>query len=517
MNNAAELVVYLRKRGVHLWTDREQLHYYCTREGTLKDADIAALRRLRPDLIGLLAWQSCADALRGPIKISHSGIVPLSIQQEILWNIRDKFNLVPKASLKISGLLDSGVLKFCLSILMHRHASLRTGIIEVNGEPAQRIDDKMTYELNIVDLSARTQQDAEREAKQLAEEFFAEEISLDATPLFKIRLLRISKCAHVLAVAISHAISDGTSVELLLRELRELYDDYLEHRSSNLSESKIQYADYALWQRASRPFWQRKNEDYWTSKLLGTEPIDVSMCRVLEPIEPLTAFDIEVSIGAKLSQSLRQLAREQRTFPAMLVLAVFAMVVSRWCRQDNFAVGSVFAGRDVPGCEGIVGFMAQPYMLQIHLNRRYTFLDFLRYVEHEFRSSLEHLECGVLVRNTSEIPDLGPVPMCQWLPWSPRVFSRENPNDRETVSRRALKIEPFPVVIPPGFYGRGGASVELRFFDRPEGICGTGYYRADLFSKRAIEDFSRSIQWFCELVVSNPLMRVSTLLDECPD
>src|SRR4030095_13543382 len=62
-------------------------------------------------------------------------------------------------------------------------------------------------------------------------------------PLCRFVLLRLGGGGRRLLVNLHHAVCDGTSVGVLLREIAILYQGAL------LPELPIQYADYAAWQR----------------------------------------------------------------------------------------------------------------------------------------------------------------------------------------------------------------------------------------------------------------------------
>ena len=54
---------------------------------------------------------------------------------------------------------------------------------------------------------------------------------------------------HVLLLTMHHIVSDGWSMEILLRELMALYEAFAAGLPSPLPELPVQYADFAVWQR----------------------------------------------------------------------------------------------------------------------------------------------------------------------------------------------------------------------------------------------------------------------------
>ncbi len=93
---------------------------------------------------------------------------------------------------------------------------------------------------------------------------------LVAGPLLRTTLLRLGPERHVLLLTMHHIVSDGWSMEILLRELVALYEAFAEGRPSPLPELPVQYADFAVWQRK----WLgggalARQLDYWRRQLAG--------------------------------------------------------------------------------------------------------------------------------------------------------------------------------------------------------------------------------------------------------
>ena len=92
------------------------------------------------------------------------------------------------------------------------------------------------------------------EARRLAIEDAQQPFDL-TTGVLRASLLRLAAEEHVLLLNLHHIASDGWSHGILYRELAALYRAFSAGlpspgESSPLPELPIQYADFALWQRA---------------------------------------------------------------------------------------------------------------------------------------------------------------------------------------------------------------------------------------------------------------------------
>ena len=88
--------------------------------------------------------------------------------------------------------------------------------------------------------------------------------------------MRLGEQEHVLLVTMHHIVSDGWSVGIMVREFGELYGAGIEGRESGLEELKIQYGDYAVWQRE----WLQgevleEQMEYWRKQLEGMEALEL--------------------------------------------------------------------------------------------------------------------------------------------------------------------------------------------------------------------------------------------------
>ena len=71
---------------------------------------------------------------------------------------------------------------------------------------------------------------------------------LASGPLLRGKLIKMGDEEHVM-VNMHHIVSDGWSMEVIVRELARLYEAYVQGEESPLQELEMQYADYAVWQR----------------------------------------------------------------------------------------------------------------------------------------------------------------------------------------------------------------------------------------------------------------------------
>src|SRR5581483_7084414 len=124
---------------------------------------------------------------------------------------------------ELKGELDRAALRQALERIVARHEALRTTFGLVDEEPAQRIRAAEESRFYLVEHDLRRHEDAVGECERLAREEASTSFDLEAGPLIRGRLIRKSEEEHVLLITMHHIVSDGWSMNVLLKELSILY------------------------------------------------------------------------------------------------------------------------------------------------------------------------------------------------------------------------------------------------------------------------------------------------------
>ena len=298
---------------------------------------------------------------------------PVSFQQERLWFL-DRLDpggtgYTMSAALDLHGDLDVAALDLALAELVRRHESLRTRFETEDGGPMQVIDPPGSIHLEPIDVTDAEDVDAELSAR--IEACALAPCDLSSGLLWRPTLLRLAPERHALIFAMHHIVTDGWSMAVLVRELGDLYDAYVRDGAGAaiaLPELPIQYADYAIWQRA----WLAGGElsrqlGWWREHLAGVPPLELPTDRPRPPVQSLRGLRTRGEITAALAARIRALARAEGATLHMVLLAAYALVISRWAGQDDFAIGMPVANRTREETEGLIGYFVNTLALRVDL------------------------------------------------------------------------------------------------------------------------------------------------------
>ena len=201
-------------------------------------------------------------------RVSRSERIPLSPAQQRLWFLAQMEGVGAayhiRTGLHLKGELNQAGLRWALDRLVVRHEVLRTTFAFVEGEPVQQIAPAAESRFHLVEHDLRGQSDAREKLKRVVTEDSGTAFDLQAGPLIRGCLIRLADEEHALLITMHHIVSDGWSMGVFTNELSTLYGAFLRGEADPLPELKIQYADYAVWQRK----WMEgevlgKQAEYW--------------------------------------------------------------------------------------------------------------------------------------------------------------------------------------------------------------------------------------------------------------
>ena len=454
-------------------------------------------------------------ALRAPaaaqapplVPVPRGGPLPVSFAQQRLWfiqqmNPRGTAYNMPYA-LRLRGALDTDVLASALEALVRRHESLRTTFATQEGEPVQVIHPPGPVAPREVDLRHLPAAEREARAAALAREEAAHPFDLEAGPLLRATVLRMDEADTVVLLTLHHVVTDGWSQEVLVRDLSELYTADADSRAPVLPELPVQYADYAVWQRA----WLsgavlQEQMGYWRGRLAGAPPLlELPTDRPRTASPESRADDRAFLLSAETSAALRALARGEGATLFITLLAGFQALLSRWSGQDDVVVGTPVAGRSRLEVENVVGFFVNMLALRTDLSG-----------DPSFRALLGRVREGVLQAHAhQELPfeklvdELQPERSLTHPPLFQVMFTLAAPQ------REALRLGGLDAAPSVAGTAQAKFDLSLSMADHGERIGGALVYRTDLFDAGTIERMAEHLVRLLDQAAADPGRPLSRL------
>ncbi|MCP9888742.1 amino acid adenylation domain-containing protein [Cyanobium sp. ATX 6A2] len=395
---------------------------------------------------------------------------------------------------RLRGELDEGALERALGGLIERHGTLRSSFRLQGSEVLQLIHPPGAFALAVEELG-------ERDGEEVIEEWLEEDrrtpFDLSSGMLLRARLLQVTAEEHVLLVNHHHIASDGWSRSVLARDLTELYNAQHGNREPRLAPLRVQYQDYAAWQRQRLSGERlRKLTQYWIGELEGLEPLELPGDRARPAMPSHRGGSVSFEIGAELLQLFEELCRREGATLQMGLLAVVALLLHRYSRQDDFAIGVPIWGRNHPDLELLMGFFINTLPVRTRFAAGQSFRELLAQVRERSIGAYEHQELPFeqmvealnVERDTSRNPLVQVMVQLMELPES----TLQNCEDLEVES---LPTKSESSKLDLSFYLRRGADGGLR---------GSIAYARDLFDGERIERLSRHLQTLLRSALQTP-------------
>ncbi|MFC4065339.1 amino acid adenylation domain-containing protein, partial [Actinoplanes subglobosus] len=421
-------------------------------------------------------------------------LLPLAPAQHRLWLHHQLNGPGPTYNvaftLRLTGPLDRDALRLALDDVIDRHESLRTVFPTVDGRPVQRIldDPRVDWVYGDGDLA-----EAARYSFDLATEL-----------LVRPHLWTTGPDEHVLMLLLHHIVTDEWSEGRLIADLGIAYEARAAGWAPGWEPLAVQYADYALWQRALLDQVQDAQLAHWRTALDGipTElalPVDRSRPAVPTHRGGIVPF----TVGADTHRLVRELARRTGSTAFMVVQAALSALLSRLGGGDDIPLGSPVAGRADQRLDALAGFFVNTLVLRADLSGDPAFTELVARVRRTDLAAFGNADVPFerVVEAVNPERSLARNPLFQVM-----VAFQHVP--AETPGLPGLVTSPVPIDTGVAQFDLGVVVTEE---DGADGMRGVIEYSADLFDPVTVEALAERFVRLLESAVAVPSRRVSQL------
>jgi aspartate racemase len=435
---------------------------------------------------------------------SERGPAPLSFAQEQIWLhgqfAKDLYN--ESVTVYRQGPLDLPTLQRSLNEIVRRHEAWRTTFKAIDGQPMQIVQPPFEPSIEAVDLRKLAVERREPEALRLARAQARVPYDMERGPLLRAMLVRLGDEEYRFYLFLHHIIFDGFSIyRVFLPELVTVYNAFLAGRTSPLPELRLQYADFAHWQRESLGSVQlNESRAYWSAQLDGELPVlELPTDHPRPAMQSFRGAMQRFAFSRDLSDRLHQLAQRENTSFFTTILAGFAALLRRYSGQQDFVIGTVTSGRKRSELEALLGCFQNPLALRLKLAGDPSFRELLAHAREVTLGALSHDDAPFerLVEELSVRRDTSRNPLF------PVMFSLVPPT---AAFESGWDLNQLDLEI-----GTAKFDLDLELDDRPEGLFGRFVYSTDLFDASTMARMAGHFETMLEAIVADPEQKVSRL------
>ncbi|AIW16133.1 non-ribosomal peptide synthetase [Vibrio tubiashii] len=320
--------------------------------------------------------------------------MPVSASQKRLWFVQQ---LMPESSayhmplgLKLKGEVNREWLEQSLRTVISRHEALRTSFVQVDGELMQSIhSDDDACHFALPEYSADEFFDLE--AQRL--NWIGEAFDLSSPSLLRAYLIKHSEKEFELLLVVHHIVSDGISIQKLMRELSAVYSSYGHSGQfeSNIEADALDYADYASWQQEWLKSDSAKESLSWWKEALAKdiEPLVLHSDVARDQLET-TGQRHHFTLTKQQVNEIETLAAQSATTPFNVMLSLWHLLLHKYSGRDEIRVGIPVAGRTQPDTQQMQGCFINNLVVPAQLDAAMSYDNLLHEIKRFTEQALTH-------------------------------------------------------------------------------------------------------------------------------
>lgn len=445
--------------------------------------------------------------------VQHADYYPLSSSQRRLWILSqfEKANIaynMPGVYV-FEGRLDRTALENSFTFLMERHEILRTVFkVDEQGEVWQYILQAEDTGFKVTYRDVRYSVNSEEKIKEILQSEFIRPFSLASGPLLRASLYQVNDNKWIFTYTMHHIISDGWSMEILIRELLLLYNAHIQRLENPLASLRIQYKDYAAWQQEQLSGEALKeDQNYWLNQFEGDLPVlDLLGDKVRPSLKTYNGASITKIINPKLTQDIKALSQQEESTLFMGLLAIVNILLYRYSHQCDIIIGCPIAGREHIDLEDQIGFYVNILALRSRFKMENSFKELLNNIKQVTLGAYAHrlypfddvIDLLKLGRDLSRNPLFDVMVILQ--------NTVVNSNSR-TMEFLDIQVSSFEITRNP----TSKVDLTFDFVENGDEINVTIVYNSDLFGFSYINKLGDEFIDICKLVVEDCNLKLQSI------
>lgn len=224
-------------------------------------------------------------------------------------------------------------------------------------------------------------------------------------PLFSVQTIQIAADVTRICVSIDLLFADARSLQILMRELRDIYE------ASSDSQSPEQLCDQGFFKELEYNFkqyiadhkqWEKSEEgqetlkaasDYWDARLpeLPHGP-DLPLASTPEEVSRPVFNQHLATIPEKKWRTIKEKAKAKNLTPSLLLMAVYSDVLGRWSNSKDFCLNVTLFNRQPyhPQVNDIIGDFTNLSLLEVKHDPKKSFLERAMAIRDQFWKDMEY-------------------------------------------------------------------------------------------------------------------------------
>ena len=301
-------------------------------------------------------------------KYNNNSFYPLSSAQKRIYYscLKNKDSLLYNIAggVILDKELNKEKLEACFIKLIERHSSLRTYFENKNDETVQIIKENINFKLEYQEIDTND--------VNLVYSNFVKPFDLSKAPLFRTKLVKLKNNKELLLLDMHHIISDGTSLNILIDELCDLYNN------KELSDKKIEYKDFVIWEKENLNSKETiSSRKFWTNQFKEDIPLlNIPTVYSRPSVQSFEGSNYFETIDIETYKDIANTAKALNITPYMLLLSIYYITLFKYTSQNDIIVGTPIIGREMSELSNLIGMFVNSLPIRAKIDRNLTFKEF---------------------------------------------------------------------------------------------------------------------------------------------
>ena len=499
---AALLFYHLRDRGIYV---QEGFPLFLNAAHT--SADVAQIAAVFDDSLGEMA-QACifgGEAAASVTKTALDGaspVVPLTESQTEIWLSAQNGNEASCAfnesvTLRLSGPLDHPALRTALERITARHDALRARF-SATGE-TMTISPDASLPCPVANAAGQDGSSGEALNAYLHADALTPFDLVEGPPV-RARLFMLSETEHALVLTVHHIVCDGWSINIIVKELAEIYSSLREQRQAALGPV-LPFSEYARAKSARSPDEQAAVATYWAAQFGSpARPIDLPTDRPRPAMKTYAGATTGHRIDAKLYREVKAAGAMQGCSLFVTLLAAFKALMGRLAGVEELVVAVPTAGQSLVEDKVLVGHCVNFLPIRGGWTAETSVADHLRSVGRRTLDAFEHQDTTL----ATIVRKIAPPREVNRLPLTELQFNLERLANRIEAGGLTIEVEPNAKAFV-------NHDIFWNVIESMDGLRIDCDYNTDLFDEATIARWLACYETLLQSVVEDPKERVTRI------
>ncbi|MBL4661676.1 MAG: AMP-binding protein, partial [Alcanivoracaceae bacterium] len=307
------------------------------------------------------------------IKKNIAAIYPLTpLQQGLLFHTEAQSDgaYVVQTAYQLRGNLDESMFKKAWEQTIARHPVLRSlfGGLTTN-KPVQVILKEAKLSWSVYNWKNYSPQVCERRFKELTEAERKTGFKIDRPPLMRFYWIQLKSDVVRFIWTYHHALLDGWSIPLVLRDVINCYDALRKGLNPQLP-APVEYRNYISWLKRQD---QQDAAQYWRDLLSDVSQstrLNMSLPKGVTSDTDAPIQEIEVSFDKDITSVLKSFCQKHRLTLNLLCQAGLAILLERYSNSSEIVFGTTVSGRpsDIPDINELIGAFINTVPVKANVN-----------------------------------------------------------------------------------------------------------------------------------------------------